>query len=132
MRRGIALSLVAPAALMLAGCGNRKLTSVTITPATADAQNFPAGQVQFTATGVFSDSSKPVPLTTVTWCVGSSNGACNGNIASPVIVESNGLAHCSGALSGTATILAGTGNSMVMPDVGQQLSVFGTARLTCP
>ena len=133
MTSRIALSFVALVALVLAGCGNSKLTSVTVTPATADAQNFPNGQVQFTAMGTFSDSSKPVPLTTVTWCVGSSNGMCNGNIASPAIIESNGLARCSAVLNGTATVLAGTGNSMMgMPDTGEQLRVFGTAKLTCP
>jgi hypothetical protein len=118
--------------LILAGCGNSKLTSVTITPAAADAQNFPNGQVQFTAMGRFSDSSKPLPLTTVTWCVGSSNGLCNGNIASSATIDSSGLAHCTGGLNGTATILAGTGSSMGMPDTGQQLRVFGAAKLTCP
>lgn len=88
----MALVVVAGVLLILTGCGNRKLTSVTITPA-ADAQNFPNGQVQFTAMGTISDSSKPVPLTTVTWCVGCSNGMCNGNIASSATIDSNGLAH---------------------------------------
>jgi hypothetical protein len=132
MTNRVALALVTVVMLILAGCGNSKLTSVTIAPATADAQNFPNGQVQFTAMGTFSDSSKPVPLTTVTWCVGSSNGLCNGNIASPATIDSNGLARCTGVLNGTATILAGTGNSMGMPDTGQKLRVFGTAKLTCP
>jgi hypothetical protein len=126
------VALVTVVMLILAGCGNSKLTSVTITPAAADAQNFPNGQVPFTAMGTFSDSSKPVPLTTVTWCVGSSNGLCNGNIASPATIDSKGLARCTGVLNGTANILAGTDISMGMPDTGQQLRIFGTAKLTCP
>lgn len=133
MTSRIALGFVAIIALILAACGSsRKLTSVTITPATADAKNFPTGDVQFTATGTFSDSSKPVPLTTITWCIGSNNGVCNGNIGSSATIDSNGLARCTGALNGTSIILAGTGNSVVMPDTGQQLKVFGMATLTCP
>ncbi len=116
------------------GCGNSKLTSVTISPATADAQNFPGGQVQFTATGTFSGSSKQVQLKNTTWCVGSSSGMCNGNIASAATIDGNGLAQCTGGLvaGGTVTILAGTGHSMGNPDGGAQLDVFGTAQLTCP
>jgi len=114
------------------GCGNSKLTSVTISPATADAQNFPGGQVQFTSTGTFSGSSKQVQLKNITWCVGSSSGVCNGNIASAASIDGNGLAQCTGVLTGTVTILAGTGHSMGNPDGGAQLDVFGTAQLTCP
>ena len=114
------------------GCGSSQLTSVTIAPPVADAQNFPGARVPFTATGTFSDSSKPVPLQNLTWCVGMSNGMCNGNIASPATVDSHGVARCTGGLNGTVTILAGTGNAMMNPDGGQQLAVFGTARLTCP
>jgi outer membrane lipoprotein SlyB len=126
MASRIALSLISLVALTLTGCGNSHLTSVTITPATADAKNFPHGLVQFTATG------KPVPLTNVHWCVGSANGFCNGNVASAATVDGNGLASCTGAPTGTSIILAGTTNSMGMPDQGGQLSIFGTAKLTCP
>ncbi len=106
----------------------------TISPATADAQNFPGGQVQFTATGTFSGSSKQIQLKNTTWCVGSSSGMCNGNIASAATIDGNGLAQCTGGLvaGGTVTILAGTGHSMGNPDGGAQLDVFGTAQLTCP
>ena len=44
MTSRIALNLVALVVLPLAGCGGgSELTSVTITPATADARNFPNG-----------------------------------------------------------------------------------------
>jgi hypothetical protein len=110
------------------GCGNSKLTSVSLSPAVADAQNFPNGQVQFTAYG----SSRMVPLTNIAWCIGSRAGLCNGNIASAASIDNNGLAHCNNIAAGTVTILAGTGGSVVMPDGGRQLSVYGTAQLTCP
>ena len=126
MASKIGLSLISVVALTLAGCGNSHVSSVTVTPATADAKNFPGGHVQFTATG------KPVPLTNAHWCIGSATGFCNGNIASAATVDGNGLASCTAGLSGTSIILAGTTNSMGMPDQGGQLAIFGTAKLTCP
>ena len=113
-------------------CGNSKITSVTLSPAVADAQNFPGGTVQFTAAGTYSGSSKVVPLTNLTWCIGTSNGICNGNIASVASVSSGGLAQCLPGANGNATIVAGTGGHVGMPDQGSTLAVFGTAQLTCP
>jgi hypothetical protein len=113
-------------------CGSDKLTSVSVTPATADAQNYPGGVVQFSATGMFSNSSKPTPLTNVTWCVGTTGGMCNGNIASAASVDGRGRAQCLGGMTGTVTVLAGTGGTVSNPDGGRQLSVFGSAQLRCP
>jgi hypothetical protein len=114
------------------GCGNSHLTSVDFSPSVADAQNFPNGQVQFSATGTYSGSSKVVPVTNVTWCIGTTNGDCNGNIASVASVSSSGLAQCLPGASGTATVLAGTGGHPTNPDGGFPLRVFGNPQLTCP
>jgi hypothetical protein len=125
-----AVSFTLAAVLGSLGCGDHRLTSVTVSPASA-VSSTAGGKVQFTATGTYSDSSKPVVLQQqVAWCVGSSSGMCNGNIAAAASVDGRGLAQCVSA--GTVTILAGTGQQPMMPDVGQQLQVFGTARLTCP
>src|SRR6266496_5576027 len=113
------------------GCGSH-LSSISLSPAVADAQNFPNGQVQFTATGTSSDSSKPAPVTNLTWCVGTTNGDCNGNIASVASVSSSGVAQCLPGASGSATVLAGSGGHPTNPDGGFPLSVFGSAQLTCP
>lgn len=113
-------------ALFLAtGCGQNRV--VTLTPASADAQNFPNGIVQFTVTGI----SSP------TWCIGTANGMCNGNIAAPATVDSSGRAQCvlgpgGTVLSGTVTVLAGSGLRITNPDGSAQLSTFGSAQLTCP
>jgi len=119
----------------IAGCGsNRELQSVSLNPASADARNFPNGQVSFIATGTFSMPPSPVNLTSkdVFWCVGSSNGACVGNVNPGANLDQNGAAQCNPGFVGTATILAGTQSSvMVNPDQGPQLKVFGTAQLTC-
>ncbi len=113
------------------GCGSH-LNSVSLSPAVADAQNFPNGQVQFSATGTYGSSSKPVPVTNLSWCVGTTNGSCYGNIASVASVTGSGVAQCLPGAAGTATILAGSGGHAGMPDQGSTLSVFGTAQLTCP
>jgi len=113
------------------GCGNNSLTSVSLSPAVADAQNFPGGQVQFAATGTYSNSSKVVPLTNVTWCIGSAAGMCNGNIAAAASVNGNGLAQCLPGAAGMVTVIAGSGGRQLNPDGAHQLTVFGTAQLTC-
>ena len=116
--------------LLALGCGSNRLTSVSVSPKQADARNFPNGQVQFTASGIYSDSSHPAPVKNLSWCIGSSSGRCNGNIASAATVNGNGVARC---LSGaTVVVIAGTGGAVTVPDTGQQFKVFGTAQLTCP
>ena len=63
------------------------LNSITISPATADAQNYPAGQVPFIATGYYSTPPSPVTSLTATW------GACSqDNPTSGVSVGTKGLA----------------------------------------
>jgi hypothetical protein len=120
------------------GCGGRHLQSVTLSPATADAKNFPSGQVTFTATGVFSDSSTPVQLTSkdVLWCmggIGSTTGQCVGNANPGATLDQNGVAQCLPGFTGTTTVLAGTeSSSPSMPDSGPKLKIFGSAQLTCP
>jgi hypothetical protein len=122
--------------VVIAGCGgNRQLKSVSLSPASADARNFPNGQVSFIATGTFSSPPSPQNLTSkdVFWCVGSSSGDCVGNVNPGASLDQSGMAQCNPGFAGTATILAGTQSSvMVNPDQGQQLKVFGSAQLTCP
>ena len=94
----------------IVGCASsRQLQSVTLSPASADAQNFPNGQVSFTATGAFTKAPSPVQLTSkdVMWCAGSSGGMCVGNINPGVTVDQNGLAQCLPGFAGTATISRG-------------------------
>ena len=118
--------------LLALGCGSNRLTSVSVSPKHADARNFPNGQVQFTASGIYSDSSHPAPVKNLSWCIGNSSGVCNGNIASAASVSGNGVAQCASGASGTVTVIAGSGGAVTMPDTGHQLKVFGTAKLTCP
>lgn len=129
------LALLLTLSLAALACGSsRNLQSVAISPATANAQNFPNGQVAFAATGTFNKPPSPQKLTgmDVSWCVGTSNGACAGNISLGATVDSNGVARCMPNFSGTATILAGKEKTSMIPDEGGQMTVFGFAQLTCP
>ena len=117
--------------------GNRHLESVTLQPNVATAQN---GQMQFTATGQFSQPPSPVTLTSkdVSWCPGEVTAApnanpnsCVGNVAPFATVDQNGLVTCN-AVHQTGYILAGTGQTTMNPDAGSQFKVFGYATLTCP
>ena len=111
---------------LLACGGNRSLQSVSIAPAAANSQ------AQFTATGIYNASPTSVDITaSTTWCIGSNNGVCDGNIAQGASV-SNGLAQCLSGFSGTVTVLAGKAGPITMADQGFQLKPFGAAQLTCP
>ncbi len=113
---------------MLLACGSsRSLQSVTVSPATAA-----NSQAQFTATGTYNTSPTSVDITaSTTWCIGSSNGICDGNIAQGATVSA-GLAQCLSGFSGTVTVLAGQAGSMTLPDQGTPLKPYGSAQLTCP
>ena len=107
----------------------RTLQSITLAPATADANGEP---VQFTATGIYNTQPIQVTPQSATW------GACYQNASTTdVSVTSNGLAQCASGAMGTFTVFA-------YDTVGQVCSgsvtacggggcyVTGTAQLTCP
>ena len=113
--------------VVLLACGdNRSLESVTISPTVAHSK------AQFTATGVYNRIPTEVDITfTTTWCVGSSNGLCAGNIAIEANVNA-GLAQCLSGFTGTATVLAGQAGPSPGPDLGFQLKPFAVGQLNCP
>jgi hypothetical protein len=130
------LSLLCTLLLIALGCGSsRTLQSVSVMPAVANGQN---GPVAFTATGTFSKPPSPQKLTSqdVTWCVGVAAGACPGNIAVGATVDQNGVASClanvPSSLPKTWTVMAGKAKSSMNPDGGAQMTIFGSAQLTCP
>jgi len=132
---GPACVMLSVVTLLSLGCGSsRQLQSVTLSPTSADAQDFANGEVSFSATGMFSKPPSPQPLTSkdVTWCVGSSAGFCAGNISPGATVDPNGVAKCAPNFSGVATILAGEATPVMSPDTGPKMTVFGTAQLKCP
>ena len=108
----------------------RVLLSVSVTPAAADAQSFPNGQVTFTATGTFSLPPTPAPLSFVAPYGGQFvvNNPASTTIAT---VVSNGTGtvtvQCTSGASGTVPVVAsGAANN------GSGIVITGSAQLTCP
>lgn len=128
--------LVLVAATMLA-CGSspRVLQSVAVSPATADAQSFSGGLVQFTSLGYYTTPPSPVEPLAATW------GACyQGNLTTGVSVSASGVAHCAAGSVGTYTVWVSVPSNPdhgACPQIanacgGGGCMVAGTAQLTCP
>lgn len=125
-----ALLVVVSVASVL-GCGSsRKLKSIIINPATADAQQYPGGQVQFTASGTYTDGSKVNPLP-VKW----SGGQPWTQMPWIIQLDSNGLASCGNAQSGVYNVFATAPLDPSSPVSQMNMStpqLTATAQLTCP
>ena len=106
------------------------IESITISPAAADAQNYPNGQVQFTATGYYNRPPSPITPLAATW------GVCRNNVpATEVTVNSNGLAQCTAGAAGAYSVFAGdfpNPSCLAISACGGGCMVTGTAQLTCP
>jgi hypothetical protein len=131
----LALFLVS---IIMLGCGsnipNGQLQSVTISPAAADAQDFPNGQVQFTATATYSDGTRLKPATAL-WTPGLP-WSLNPQVPWPAIMlDSTGLASCGSAGPGTFVIYATAPLDPHFPLSKMTMTtpqMTGTAQLTCP
>ena len=110
----------------------RVLYSISVTPATADAQNFPNGQVVFTATGMFNLPPSPAPLTFAAPYAGQfvvSNPTNPPATIATVVASGNSTitVQCASGSSGTVPIVAsGSANN------GTDTVITGNAQLTCP
>ena len=130
------LALVLAASFALS-CGassqsHDPLQSITLSPATADARDYPNGQVQFVATGNYIDPSHTVTPLSATW------GTCYQNAStSEVSVTAGGMAQCAPGAVGTYTIWAddpplSNVACNAITACGGGCFVAGTAQLTCP
>jgi Flp pilus assembly protein TadG len=122
-------------AIATVGCGsmnsssNRVLQSMNLSPATADAQSFPQGQVQFTPTGTF--SMAPSPAAVPVPFVSPYSGSWSSSDPSIATINQSGVAQCVAGAAGTVTIQAmASSNSAMGP--AMSTGVSGTAKLTCP
>ena len=108
----------------------RVLLSISVTPATTDAQTYPNGQVVFTATGTFSLPPTPAPVTFAAPYAGEFvvNNPANSTIAN---VVSNGAGtitvQCVSGAVGTVPVVATAAANNAMGAV-----ISGSAQLTCP
>ncbi|HZW94375.1 MAG TPA: hypothetical protein VFF64_15600 [Candidatus Eremiobacteraceae bacterium] len=133
----LAASSLAILALQTLGCGmsssnsNRILQSMTISPAVADAQDFPDNQVQFTATGTFNEAPSPAQLTfmapyTGSWGISSTSADVIATI------DQTGLADCVSGAAGTVTVFALVNANSATGTGMTGVAVRGVASLTCP
>jgi hypothetical protein len=108
--------------------GPGQLQSIAITPLTADAQNYPNGQVPFVATGIYVNPPHTVIPQSADW------GACQKNAPTgEVSVTSAGVAQCASGAAGTYTVFAyDMTNCTMLTSCGGGCTVVGTAQLTCP
>jgi hypothetical protein len=135
-RQALAIIFVAALFLETVGCSmsssmsNRVLQSMTVSPATADAQNFANGQVQFSATGTFSKPPSPAAVPFVAPYSGS--WLADTSVVTLVGTSGNTATfQCVAGASGTITITAiASSNSANGP--AMSTAVTGTATLTCP
>ena len=130
------ISLVFAAWITLAcGGGARKIQSISMSPASADAQDYPNGQVPFVATGYYNSAPMTVTPLQANWGAASGSVPANG----AVTVDSNGVAQCNAGASGTYTIGAWVNlpvnGTPPCPSFAFGAAsckyVLGTAKLTC-
>jgi hypothetical protein len=128
-RFGVPFSLVV--LVVAAGCGSnsRQLQSINISPAIADAQDFPDGQVQFVPTGHYTQAPvtlSPLPVLWAIYLPGGKNGAT---------ITQSGIAQCEAGVSSTFSVLAYAPTNPSIPIAKLETAnsaVVGTATLTCP
>lgn len=128
----ICLALTACSGGNMANMGmSRQLQSVSVTPQSANAQNFTNKQVQFTATGAY--TMAPMSgMPQVLWSIGNPFSAMP--VPAGVSISPNGMAQCT-TFTGTVTIMATAPMDPGMPlsQIGMMTSnVSGMAQLSCP
>ena len=131
------LALLLTACLALS-CGasqsQSQLQSMALSPAQADAQSYPDGQVPFVATGYYSNPNRTVTPQPANWV------ACQQNAATTdVSVTNTGVAQCAIGATGTYSIKAwdipntvGNFPCPSMTGCSGGCAVWATAQLTCP
>jgi hypothetical protein len=135
------LALLLPASLVLS-CGTKSpgqdpLQSITLSPAQADAKDYPNGQVQFIATGHYIDPARQVTPLSAGWGTCYQESPTNEAPTNAISVTRTGVAQCSPGAVGTYTVWANDPpNSniecLAITACGGGCFVAGTAQLTCP
>lgn len=110
---------------------NRILSSIVVTPATADAQNSPNGQVLYSANGTFTQQPFTVlvpstPPYSVAFTVGTTNTK---QVIATIVTQGQGTAavQCVAGMSGTVLVAA-----VASANNGTTATISGAAQITCP
>jgi hypothetical protein len=137
-RRSCAFLSAVAAASLACGSSHNGLQSLSITPAAADAKNYPSGQVQFTAMGTSAGSTRPAAVMVLWWSYTPWTIPPPAPVASPPTpptysLDSNGLAMCQGTGTFTHWATAPTDQSVRLSSLTKSTSqLTATAQLTCP
>jgi hypothetical protein len=124
----IAFAITTIACSSMNSMSNRVLQSMVISPANADAQTSPQGQVQFSAMGTFSKAPSPAPVP----FVAPYSGSWATSDLDVATIDQTGLAQCVPGTAGTVTITAIASSNAGMGTQNMSTAVSGTAKLTCP
>jgi hypothetical protein len=127
------------AATITLACGSKEPhipQSVSVSPATANAQDFPNGQVQFKATAYYNTKPSPVNGVAATWSACSTQDVS----ADLISLSDSGVAQCLSGATRNYTVYAfvpdptfhGACGSVSLPCGGSCGGVVGSAQLTCP
>ena len=148
------LSFLLLVGVVIAGCGGnmtgmpsssaRQMVSLMVTPASADAQASPGGQVQFMATATFNMAPMTVASPQVMWSIGNpfptptpmmmSGKMATSSMTPTPTVSPTGMARCNGFM-GMVTIQATAPADPAMSISqmsGMTSNVVGMAQMTCP
>jgi hypothetical protein len=108
--------------------GAGQLQSIMLSPAMADAQDYPGGQVPFVATGVYVNPAHKVTPQPALW------GVCQKGLpTNDASVTSAGVAQCASGAAGAYAVFAfQSTNCNVLTACGGGCTVVGTAQLNCP
>lgn len=127
--RGITLGVALLACCLLTRCGSdvRVLVSINLLPTSASA-TAPAGTVQFTATGVFSQPPNTATIVVI-WSSSDTSIATVSNSGLATCVQPGGPVTITATSSGSSTSSMSSGGVVI--GGAAPGSVSGTATLTC-
>jgi len=141
-----AVIILGVAACLTLACGSsnssRQIQGISVSPTSADAQNYPGGQVPFVATGMYSTAPTKVTVQ-ANWGAASEqlvNGVEVLTATTDVSVDSKGVAQCGVSATGIYVIGAWVpaGTQAICNVIGGPFNINtcpafqGTAQLTCP
>jgi len=131
--RATVLALMLALFLSAAGCARgRRLQLITVSPVTADAQDYPHNRVKFTATGIFNRPPVVITPLPVKWTTGF---WVNAPQSPNIVIDAKGIAHCNPGFAGAASVMAFAPIDPKVPleQMGSKTgTVSGSAQLICP
>jgi hypothetical protein len=140
----VALLVLAAFFNLACGSSQRQIQSLSVSPAAANARDYPGGKIPFVATGHYSKAPTTVTPLNARWGVASvqaANGVETFGLANGAVsVDTNGLAQCTSGASGNYAVAAWADLPASAPlpcavnafGAPTCYTVLGIAHLTCP